>query len=83
MAPAMTYFMQQSLSAILVAGKHEGVASTLPNGDLKLDLTWGAPYAGHGIDVISQPAPDEMHIQSTNVIEGKSVSYRSIYTRKK
>lgn len=66
------------------AGKHEGRAvAPSDSGELTLELSWGAPFAGSGTDVWSLGDDGtELTVSSTIRIDGRSCSYRTVYRKK-
>lgn len=50
-------------------------------GRMELLLRWPEPYAGDGIDELTMPAPDVLHLHSTTTVNGRSVEYLQVYHR--
>ena len=47
-----------------------------------INLQWGDPVAGQGVDYMWLPAPDTLHIRSTVAVEGREAQYLMVYNRK-
>lgn len=63
------------------AGLHRGTAEKLPDGAVCITLEWDEPLGGIGTDVFYVPAPGLLYVDSTIVMNGKSVKYRTIYNK--
>ena len=69
--------------AICGAGSHKGNAQLDEAGTtLVINLQWGDPVAGQGVDYMWLPAPDTLHIRSTVAVEGREAQYLMVYNRK-
>ncbi|KAL3144821.1 hypothetical protein ABBQ38_001930 [Trebouxia sp. C0009 RCD-2024] len=60
-------------------GLHKGVAEHLPDGAVCVTLEWDEPLGGIGTDVFYVPAPKLLYVDSTIVMHGQTVKYRTIY----
>ncbi|KXZ46397.1 hypothetical protein GPECTOR_44g72 [Gonium pectorale] len=47
-----------------------------------LSLRWEQPYAGEGRDEFLLVGPDELHVVSSVTVNGRTVSYTSVHTRR-
>ncbi|KAL4434008.1 hypothetical protein ABPG75_000449 [Micractinium tetrahymenae] len=66
-------------------GRHVGRAERCPaTGGVLLTVCWGAPCGGQGTDYFYLPhgQPDVLHVDTTMMVEGRSVKYTTIYRRK-
>ena len=69
----------QKVYLILVAGLHRGTAELLPDGAVCVTLEWDEPLGGIGTDVFYVPAPKLLYVDSTILMHGQTVKYRTIY----
>ena len=63
------------------AGLHRGSAEKLPDGAICITLEWDDPLGGIGTDVFYSPAPDLLYVDSTILMSGKTVKYRTVYNK--
>ena len=71
-----SYVKQHAFTGALL-----GRAVTTADGCLELHLSWAEPHAGHGMDTFRLKGQDELHMQSTVTVGGKTVVYTSVYKR--
>ncbi|KAL4441807.1 hypothetical protein ABPG77_003723 [Micractinium sp. CCAP 211/92] len=66
-------------------GRHVGRAQRCPtSGGVRLTVAWGEPLGGTGIDHFYLPdgQPDVLHVDTSLVVEGRPVTYRTVYRRR-
>lgn len=66
---------------LLAAGLHRGTAEKLPDGAVCITLEWDEPLGGVGTDVFYVPAPNLLYVDSTILMHGQVVKYRTVYNR--
>ena len=70
-----------SHSLLFVAGLHRGTAEKLPDGAVCVTLEWDEPLGGIGTDVFYAPAPKLLYVDSTILMHGQTVKYRTVYNK--
>ncbi|EFJ46754.1 hypothetical protein VOLCADRAFT_105421 [Volvox carteri f. nagariensis] len=63
-------------------GKARGALELTEEGLPRLRLRWENPFAGEGLDEFQLVGQDELHVISTITVNGRTVSYTSVHTRK-
>jgi hypothetical protein len=63
------------------AGLHRGTAEKLPDGAVCITLEWDEPLGGLGTDVFYIPAPGILYVDSTILMHGQTIKYRTIYNK--
>lgn len=62
-------------------GLHRGTAEKLPDGAVCITLEWDDPLGGVGTDVFYIPAPGVLYVDSTILMQGQTIKYRTIYNK--
>jgi hypothetical protein len=71
----------KKLNLIAPAGLHRGAAEKLPDGAVCITLEWDEPLGGVGTDVFYVPAPGILYVDSTILMQGQTIKYRTIYNK--
>lgn len=66
---------------IAPAGLHRGTAEKLSDGAVCITLEWDEPLGGVGTDVFYIPAPGILYVDSTILMQGQTIKYRTIYNK--
>lgn len=73
----------QGMVWLLPAGMHRGTIQKLDDGAVCVTLEWDAPLGGLGTDVFYTVREGLLYVDSTMLMNGKVVKYRTIYNKLK
>lgn len=62
-------------------GLHRGSVEKLPDGAVCITLEWDEPLGGVGTDVFYIPAAGILYVDSTILMQGQTIKYRTIYNK--
>lgn len=65
----------------MYAGMHRGTVQKLDDGAVCVTLEWDAPLGGIGTDVFYTVRDSLLYVDSTMIMEGQTLKYRTVYDK--